>query len=322
MALKSVTTEKTENTGVASQAVREFTQKKVVRKGKVFKARAQEREENDYHKILGYGEPGMGKTRAIKAFLLAGLKVWVLSSDMGGSGLKTVKQELTREGHWELLRNLKELEIAEYKDVGELLDVLNDAGAAQAVTVETEAGETGLWDWDPDVLVWEGFGNFQTNDVVNYVLESTSPGYDKVSDARVEGLRAELQDYDSIKRGTIKYINDFLRTHNPVTGKMLHKYVTMHENAPKEGEVGSKAEVMLTGAARKSIAGGFDLVIRMSRRTVRDDATGEKKPEYMYDIETARATTKARGYDLPPTMKADMGEVWRRINTLGEVKGA
>lgn len=310
MALTSVNTTKSET------SVREFTQKKTVRKGKLFKARAQEREENDYHKILAYGEPGMGKTRGIEAFLTAGLRVFVISSDMGGSGLKTVKQELVRAGRRDLLGNLKELEIAEYKDVGELLDVLNDPAAVGVVTVETPEGEKDLWDWDPDMLVWEGFGNFQTNDVVNYVLEKTTPGYDKVSDSRVEGLRAELQDYDSIKRGTMKYVNDFLRTHNPRTGKVLHKYVTMHENAPKEGEAGAKAEVMLIGAARKAIAGGFDLVIRMTRKLQKDDTTGERKPVYTYEVETAKATTKTRGYDLPPMMEADMNVVWRRINNL------
>lgn len=313
MALTSVT----KDTTTTAPGVREFVQKKTVRKGKLFKARAQEREENDYHKILGYGEPGMGKTKAIEEFLKAGLRVFVLSSDMGGSGLKTVKQELTRAGKRELLRNLKELEIAEYKDVGEFLDVLNDPAQKDAVTVETDGGEVALWDWDPDMLVWEGFGNFQTNDVTNYVLQQTAPGYDKVSDARAEGLRAELQDYDSIKRGTMTYMNDFLRTHNPITGKVLHKYVTMHEKEPKEGAVGEKAEMMLVGAARKVIAGGFDLVIRMTRKMMKDDTTGERKPEYFYEVETAKATTKTRGYDLPPVMKADMGEVWRRINNLG-----
>src|SRR5512139_1676099 len=60
-------------------------------------------------KAMLYGRGGTGKTYAMVPLLLDGLKIFVLTTDIGGDGLATVEAELRYMGRTDLLRNVREV---------------------------------------------------------------------------------------------------------------------------------------------------------------------------------------------------------------------
>lgn len=274
-------------------------------KGKRLAAKPLSDGSTGYIKLAAFGIPGTGKTRAIRAFLECGMKVFVISTDVGGSGLGTVRLELNRANQAFLLDNIVEYEFSDYESLADfiadpsILDITAKDGTIQSI-----------YQFDPDIVCWEGFSNWQNNMLRTYVL-SMQPGTKQFSEARAEGMRAELQDWDSIKAGTNEKLDRFLKLHNKLTGKKWHKYVTCHEGEPREnpltGETGR--DPMISGSARKNIAAGFDLVIRMSK-----GAEGKNgKPSYVYEIESEKAMTKTRGFELKAKLPADMKALWEEL---------
>lgn len=276
-----------------------------------------ENSEADYVKICSFGHPGVGKTRAIKGFLEHGLRIASITTDVGGSGIRTVELELKREGRGELLKNLKEIELREYEEVCAFLE---DPSVFR-VQLENSLGD--LYDWNPNLLVWEGFSNWQGNDLANYVL-SFKPATDesKTSELRIEGLKLEPHDWDGVKRGTNLWLNKFLRLYNKKTGQAWHKYVTIHENQPSEVRLGkgkqgneegviipeSDKEPMVSGSARKNIGAGFDLVLRMVKESGR---RGEDV--YWYETNVPHVAVKSRGFKLDAREEADMYKLWAKL---------
>lgn len=307
-----------------------------------FSAMPASSKDTDYIKIAAYGKVATGKTDAIVALLLRGLRVFVLSTDMGGSGLRTVRSHLRKLGREDLLANLVEHEIIDrdnaYEEVGDLIDMFKFRESAANYEIKLDDGSTTtLFAWDPHVLVWEGFSNYQDSCVVRYVL-SKDQTPDKIdsrgnllpksegSEMRRAGFRLDdFRDWDAVKRATNQQLDDFLVIHNPLTGRKIHKYVTFHEKEPdldnKTGEGPRKPEdmkpnLLLSGSARSTVVGGFDLVIRMTKEplTILDKQKGDRNP-YRYTLNSNDSANKVRGYDdLPDTMSADFGRVWDIIN--------
>jgi hypothetical protein len=270
-----------------------------------FKAKTLDNDAADYLKILGFSLSGAGKTYAIKGFLEKGLKVFCASVDIGGSGLRTVKLVMRREGNGHLLKNLAEYEFNSYKDIGSFLD--NPA--------MVDIGGKNIYEWDPDLLAFEGFSNFQGNMLIDHVLD-LAPGTKGSTEARMEGLRAELQDWDAIKRGTSSKLDQFLRLHNVKNGKLWHKYVTCHEQEPKENSLTGEItrDPMITGGSRKNFGAAFDVVLQLVKRkkkgTSKED---EATVEYKYIVESNKASTKLRGFKFDPEEEADMGKLWDKM---------
>lgn len=270
-------------------------------RGKKLVGKTADREDSGYLKMASFALPGDGKTYAIKALLEAGERVFCIQTDVGGSGATTIKLAARREGNAALLKNLSEFEFTSYEQVTQFLD-----DPSCLVIVDADDKEVPLLDWRPTVLVWEGFSNFQTVMLRDYIL-SLQPGTKGSSEARSEGLRAEMQDWDSIKAGTNTRLDQFLRTHHP-DGTKWHKYVTFHENEPKENPLTGEMlrEPMISGSARKNIAAGFDLMIHMTHSNGTDG-----KRVYHYEVESSRALTKKRGFLFESQkLPGDMTALW------------
>lgn len=315
--------------------------------GRKFSARVASSADTSYIKIAGYGKTMSGKTDAIFALLMRGLRVFVLSTDMGGSGMLTVRSHLRKIGREDLLQNLVEYEIQDrdgaYEEVDTLINLFKDKELATQFEIVLEDGTvTTLFAWDPQVLCWEGFSNYQDSCIVRYVTtKDITP--DKVdargnllpkaegSEMRQAGFRLDdFRDWDAVKRATNYQLDEFLVIHNPLTGRKIHKYVTFHEKEPdlepsRPGEAPKKPEdmkpnILLSGSARSTVINGFDLVVRMSREVKKDPG---KRPviTYLYQLSTADSANKLRGYhDLPDTMEADFGKIWDVL--VGAVAGA
>lgn len=271
---------------------------------KRLRAKTADNADTTYLKIIAFGNSGTGKTKAIGDFLRLGMKVFVIATDVGGSGLSTVKLDLASTGEGHLLANLAEFEFTDYEQVVSFID-----NPGNLDVILHDGTVTPLLSWDPDLIAWEGFSNFQNTWLRDYVL-SMQPGTKGSSELRNEGLRAEIQDWDAIKAGTNSRLDKFLRMHNPVTGKKIHKYVTCHENEPREntltGDV--QRDPMISGGARKNFGAGFDVVLQTIKSKTR---TKDGKPTYQYNIDSDAVLTKSRGFVFPSTkIDANMRELW------------
>jgi hypothetical protein len=97
---------------------------------------------------------------------------------------------------------------------------------------------------------------------------------------------------------------------NPVTGKKWHKYMTTHEQEPKENTLTGETtrDPKITGGSRKTFAGAFDIVISMYRDRSKKGEDG--KPTYMYRLESDKYMSKLRGFKFEPVIAADMFKFW------------
>jgi hypothetical protein len=262
-----------------------------------------------WFKILGYGDSGVGKTLAIIGFLLAGLKVFVLSTDIGGNGLSSIRTALKDMGREDLMSNLVFVEVADYKTTQEFL--VNPDIVMVEVADEKGLREVSLNEWNPDMLVWEGFSNWQENHLCSYVLGMDAIS-SKASEMRQEGLLPELQDYNAIRRGTLSTLDRFLNL-RAKNGKVWHKYVTcLEDNKAKEDPLsGNKAKKMplLVGSARTYMGPAFDLILEMQAKS------SGGKTEFVYKCDVGGSSvSKKRGLNVDTTEPADMLKLWTKIN--------
>lgn len=253
-----------------------------------------------WYKILALAHSGRGKSRAIADLLRAGLRIVVCDTDIGGNGLSSVREDLKRTGEEALMQNLAFFEFSDYSTFGGFMD--------DPTILEIDGKN--IWDWNPDVLAWEGFANWQEDHVTNEVLEMGGIAKED-SELREAGLWAERTDWGAIRRATLKGLNRFLRIHNP-NGKKIHKYVTclMDDGKQDKFTKETKTGPLIMGASRAYLQPAFDLILRMD---------AEKKPgvkdivySYKCDI-TGETVAKKRGLPVDSTEPADMLKLWNKI---------
>ena len=263
-------------------------------------------------KILGWGDTGEGKTYALIGFLLHGLRIFVVETDLGGSGISTVSIHLKEMGRSDLLKNIACVPL-NYKGIDAFISDPN----------QVRIGGVPLYEWGPDLIAWEGFSIWQTVDLDEFILSMPSAsakreketGDFKMTPIREEGLHADPVDYDAIKRGTFQVLRRFLSLNNDLTGKIWHKYVTCHEQERRKNPQGQyiddKTQPYLLGMARKLIPAAFDVVLNMDSKPV----VGSTPPrvEHFYAIQSSEKTSKVRGYKLNPTEPGDMFALWGKI---------
>src|SRR6185436_20400687 len=221
-------------------------------------------EEATVFKGLLFGPPETGKTRSFLGLLLQGFKIFVISTDMGGEGMSTVKIALRKLGRLDLLENLT-------------IVVLNDFDTVKAFLDNPESVYPPIYDEDFDILGWDGFSTFQGINISEKVGDDIKPqvkGDKELSDGREAGVVFEIMDWGAVKNMTLRALDNFLKIHNKKTGKIFHKIVTCLEgkNAVRSGDGfnGTTAYIdngkpLIQGAAINFMTPAFDLVINTKK---------------------------------------------------------
>ncbi len=261
-------------------------------------------------KAMLFGRTGSGKTYAIKGLLEHGFTVCVISTDMGGDGLVTVKTALRREGKTHLLDRCTSIVLTTFKEV-------------EAFLASPEDFYPDIYTDGVEWLVWDGFSSFQQTLLSDAIGQQTPEraGGKEISDARESGLQLELQDWGQIKAGTVRNLDKFLKLYNRKTGEVFHKLVTCLEGM-KSIRSGSgintvttytdTREPMIQGAAVKLMGPAFDIILNTRSVTSKEEDT----PTFKY------YTDKTRGLALDPVEPGDFYALWEKIATqLNIVKG-
>lgn len=271
-------------------------------------------EEDSTLKVMLFGPVGSGKTQFLVGPLMAGLKVFVITTDIGGSGLTSVRRWLKRNGRPELAQNLYEVQLNGYEQVKEFLE--------SPTMLKMGNGST-IWDIDPDVLVWDGFSSFQQIDIAEYVGAMAPKGArDNVSEQRESGLQFETADWGIVRNATVRIMEKFMGLTGP-GGKPIHKIVTCHEDIrlkrqgtnPTDPSVATEQKrPLLQGAGGLIILGAFDLIMRTKVTTDRGDDDAGSRAAFWYEIQPhGNRYTKNRGFDLPAQAEADPVTLWKNL---------
>lgn len=263
-------------------------------------------------KLLFYGESGTGKTRVIRDLLILGFRVVVVSTDFGGSGLSTVRNELKDMGLSHLGKNLIHADFPTFTDLEDFL------AHPEQYSFE-KYGFKNIYEFDPDWLCWEGLSGYQLHQLDSYISEMPALRSDKkdsgkgVSAQREAGLVLEQSDWGAVKRGTLTPLGDFLALHNFYTGKAWHKYVTCHESEPTDKN--PKWRPLLQGAAGKILENAFDIIIETEKKVAPPLKAGEPaRTIFTYEcLGNDTLVAKSRGFNLAPVEEADFQKLWKKI---------
>jgi hypothetical protein len=255
-------------------------------------------------KIEIYGAWGSGKTFCIKSLLDLGFKVLVVTTDIGGSGLSSVKIPLRREGKQELLKDL-------LREV-----ILDNDEEVQAFVFDPTTFFPEIYEWNPDFVVWDGWGSWQQIQLMERVgAMPTERKGKELAEAVEEGLKLEQDQWGMIKIGTTRTTHKFCALSNKTTGKVWHKILTAQEGykSVKQGdntsELKETKQPLVQGAGGILSGGAFDLIIRTAKDTVGG------KDTFKYQIRQQNTVSKVRGFELPAEMDADFGKLWEMIST-------
>jgi len=255
----------------------------------------------DVDKILAYGHTGTGKTYLLIGPLLAGLKLFVMSCDFGTNGLKTVRRALKKAGEPELLKNIRGIDLSTFHDVEDFLE--------EPLSLVEDLVEFG-----PDVLVFEGFSSFNIDILDEYILNH-APGAEGAGALRKAGWTHTQQDWQGMKRGTIRTLRKFLSFRLP-DGKPVHKILTCLEANTDVNTLTNRAEkgVLVHGTGKALMGPAFDLILE----TYVEET--EHGPVYKYRFvgDSGKYLVKSRGYDMKPVEIADPLAVWNKIRGVAE----
>jgi hypothetical protein len=263
-----------------------------------------------YIKLGLYGDFGTGKTYSLADLVEKhGLRILVISTDVGCDGLSTLVAELQRRGRADLAdTHVFHVTLETYEQFVEFIE--------NPTLYFPE-----IFDVDLDMLVWDGFSSFQQYQLSDYV-----EGLDTVISK--DGSQITNKYWGEIRTATIKNLNRFLYLHNKKTGKLWHKLVTMLVNdaAKEESLLAATSETerqklrkevkvpFIQGSAAKLIGPAFDFFARTGTRRGEPNAEGKRPTEFVYNVEpNEKQKAKVRGVQFDPVIKADMGMVWGKL---------
>jgi hypothetical protein len=262
-------------------------------------------DQDDWWKILIQGHTGSGKTMTA-----AGIaqclnhdgnpnKIFVGSVDIGGQGLRSVKEHLVEIGRRDLLKNFRYAEFREYRDFA-------------AFTSDPESIVQDFWAWDPDVLFLDGLANFQESHIWRYIM-SLDALADRPAETREEGVQAGQAEWGQIRRCTILQNDLFLTLHNP-NGKRIHKVATCLLDDGKESKLTHEVKKgpLIMGAARDYIGPAYDAIITTQAMV----KPGSKEPLFRYQCDvTSNTIAKKRGSRIPEEVLAsgDGKMLWEHL---------
>lgn len=265
-------------------------------------------------KLMIYAHSGCGKTYFIVGLLLEGERVFVLSTDFGSNGLATVKNALRKmpqyfnveTDEWtpagkEILSRVRAIDLSTYPQVVDFIDNPLDF----APDLDT---------WAPTVMMWEGFTTFNVDILDEHIL-SFAPGAENSGDLRYEGFTHTKQDWQGMKRGTVRPVRKFMALTLP-NGKPMAKILTTLESGGAElNTLTQKVEktALVHGTGRALMGPAFDVILEAFKVT----KDGETKYYYRCEGDSDKYLVKSRGYDLKPVEDADPARVWRKIRSVG-----
>lgn len=261
--------------------------------------------QSQWLKLLLYGHSGSGKTYFIVGLLRAGLKVLVISTDLGGNGLNSVVNALKDSGEKALLENIFNADLSTYEEISDFIDDPEDLFPE-------------IYNLDIDMVVWDGFSGYQQVQLADYIGNMTPSKSDAnskgVSEARESGLQFETQDWGMVRNGTLRPLNKFLSLHNKKTGKLWNKLVTCLESAPVDDKLTKETYKgpLVQGAARSLMAPAFDLIFETKVKTVKD--AEESRREYSFlCVGHDKLLAKNRGYNVDPVEVGDSQKLWAKL---------
>jgi len=224
--------------------------------------------------------------------------------------MAAVEGPLRREGKLDALDNGVDIEIRDYATTMKFLE-------------KPESIWPEIYDFDPDIIFWDGFGAFQQIELMEYVGDMS--GGKKSTEQRESGLQLEQRDWGLVKQATIRMLDRFCSLHNPKTGKVWHKILTAHEaiKSVSNGDASVLTETkepLLSGAGGVLSKGAFDLILKTSVRKAKSGEEGDSGGR-VFEYVTAghqNLAAKNRGFDLPPVVPGDGGALSSSLSRVTE----
>lgn len=258
-------------------------------------SRVGETEDKRQINYLPFGESESGKTSIAAMLAKAGLKVFVLFTDLGNdngiSGAQVYAK--LKNSNTEFRNNVAWVALDDLDTVEKFID-------------DPEKLVDGFWDFNADFLLWDGFSFHQQMNIIPDVEEDIN------SRDSSEGSFETFKGWGVTKNRTVRTLGRFLSIRNP-NSKPLHKVVTCavkyasQQVGPDKSEVRAKHEPDISGAASKFIRYGFDVVFETER----------SKEGFSYRLDTSSATK--RRFELGEKLPADFVALHNKI--LEQVKG-
>lgn len=275
------------------------------------------------HKILFFGPINSGKTFALADLIHhCGERLLVVSTEQGGNGLVTVRNELAKRGVPELYeKGIFSIDPVNYEQTRVAFSKVKGVDGKYYPALYDHYPE--LREFKPTTLVWEGLSNFQSSHVFNHLLGDSSDIEDVYPDPRKfwgeVGRIMRLAHYDFQTLSDPDYDwNHILTVHDKEEWAKDEK-----GNRAKGATKPLSITFNLAGSAGNDIGSAYDLVIR----TRKDEKTNMANPmgapiiTHMYQVSAGseKATVKNRGFNLPDEFPADMVRVWKEVKK-GELK--
>jgi hypothetical protein len=165
-------------------------------------------------------------------------------------------------------------------------------------------------------LTWEGFTSFNVDILDEYIL-SMAPGAENAGEMRHEGWTHTKQDFQGIKRGTMRAIRKFLAFTLP-SGKRLHKILTCLESKPQVNDLTQRTErgPLVHGSGRDLMNVGFDAIMECFR----EEKDGAVRFYYRCSGSSEKFVLKNRGFDLRPVEDADPVKIWEILSNQSKVQ--
>lgn len=267
---------------------------------KTYKSRSGKeiRNESGSFNLLAYGEMGTGKTKIAIDLLLLGLKVYLIDTDFGRKAFETIRNYFQ-----------------DHPDKMHLFDdnfrcIELDVDGVMSFCRNPESVEPGIYEWDPDVVFWDGLSAYQQGDLEAMLCNNEFKRDDN-----------DFSLWRGSRNGTLFPLMKLLNQHNTKTGKQWNKVVTlMEDERVDKRKSASKAEKksgedviagsehkgpMLNTTARDLAGAGFSIVLRCVKKQVGRDV------KFQYQTLGEKIVTKDR-YGLPPEVDGDFQKVYKQ----------
>lgn len=282
-------------------------------------------------KLLIYGPIGSGKTYGLTDLVLLGERLLVVSTEQGGNGLVSIRNELLKRNKPELYdTHIRSLDLSEYDQVQQAFAKAKDAEGRLYPALYDIYPE--LREFQPTTLVWEGLTNFQLQHINNHLLKDHLRVEDSPKFESSKGGTDKYAYWGAVGRALSKTHQAFITLTDPDMD--WNHILTVHDKAEwKRDEKGNRApgqkkpiaiDLALQGSGDKAVKEAYDLIVLTRKDEVRDIKQPLNPPSFRHVYQVVggsnEATVKSRGWDLEPEFDADLGRVWRELQKFKQTE--